>query len=104
MARKALLGAVLQHATPLGVSEGTLRLALTGSPFHAEQLADRANQEMVLAAARDRLPGVRRLQVGSDWGPGAGALRHPMVQAVLGAFGAEVVAVRPRPAEEGEPA
>jgi hypothetical protein len=104
MARKALLGAVLQHATPLGVSDGALVLGLAGSPFHAEQLGDRANQEIVLAAARERLPGVRRIQVGSDSGPGAGALRHPMVQAVLGAFGAEVVAVRPRPPEEGETA
>ena len=47
MKRKALLGSVLQHATPLRVDDGVLALALQASGFHREMLNDRGNKEPV---------------------------------------------------------
>ena len=107
MGKKALLGSVLEHATPLGLSDGVLTLALTGNHFHRELLADRANRELVNQVVQQHLPGARRIEVdaGSDGGSGggSGARNHPAVQAAVSAFQGEVVAVRPRAPEGGEP-
>jgi DNA polymerase-3 subunit gamma/tau len=108
MRRKALLGAVLQHAEPLRVSEGVLALGLTASPFHAEMLVDRANRDLINQAVQQHVPGARRFELDAGGGglgaaAGAGARSHPAVQATLSAFQGEVVAVRPRVPEEGEP-
>jgi DNA polymerase-3 subunit gamma/tau len=107
MRRKPVLGAVLQHAEPLRVSEGVLALGLTASPFHAEMLADRANRDLINQAVQQHVPGARRFELDAGGGLGAsagsGARSHPAVQAALSAFQGEVVAVRPRVPEEGEP-
>ena len=107
MRKKALLGSVLQHASPIEVAGGVLTVGLTASAFHAEMLADRANRELINQAVQQHVPGAHRFEVGAGRGRGAGgttsaARSHPAVQAALGVFQGEVVAVRPRAPEEGE--
>jgi hypothetical protein len=102
LARKALLGSVLQHATPIAVRDGALAVNMVASRFHQELLADRANRELIHQAIVEHVPGARRLDVSSETAPASGAAAHPAVQAALAAFGAEVVAVRPRIPEEPE--
>ena len=107
MRKKALLGSVLQHASPIEVAGGVLNVGLTASAFHAEMLADRANRDLINQAVQHHVPGARRFEVDAGRGSGAGsatsaARSHPAVQAALSVFQGEVVAVRPRVPEEGE--
>jgi len=105
MKRKALLGSVLQHATPLRVEDGVLMLALQASGFHREMLNDRGNKDLINEAVQRHVPSARRFELdpnGVAPGGGGGARNHPAVQAALSAFQGEVVAVRPRTPEEGE--
>ena len=96
LAKKALLGSVLQHATPIAVRDGALAVNLVASRFHQELLADRANRELINQAVADHVAGARRLEISAESAPAAGAAAHPAVQAARAAFDAEVVAVRPR--------
>jgi len=105
MKRKAVLGSVLQHATPLRVEDGLLILALQASGFHREMLNDRGNKELINEAVQRHVASARRFELdvnGGAAGGGGGARNHPAVQAALSAFQGEVVAVRPRSPEEGE--
>jgi DNA polymerase-3 subunit gamma/tau len=103
MKRKALLGSVLQHASPLRVAEGVLTLALQASGFHREMLNDRGNKELINEAVQRHVAAARRFELDANGGAAAGGARsHPAVQAALNAFQGEVVAVRPRSPEEGE--
>jgi hypothetical protein len=102
MAKKALLGSVLQHATPLAVADGVLQLGLGGNHFHKELLADRANRDLVTQVLQQHVPGARRFEVDAGEA-GGGARNHPAVRAALNVFQGEVVSVRPRAPEEGEP-
>jgi DNA polymerase-3 subunit gamma/tau len=102
LARKALLGSVLQHATPIAVRDGALAICMVASRFHQELLADRANRELIHQAIVEHVPGARRLDLSAEAAPSTGAAAHPAVQAALAAFGAEVVAVRPRVPDEPE--
>ena len=105
MKRKALLGSVLQHATPLRVEDGVLTLALQASGFHREMLNDRGNKELINEAVQRHVTAARRFELDPNGGApagGGGARNHPAVQAALSAFQGEVVAVRPRTPEEGE--
>jgi hypothetical protein len=106
--RKALLGALLGQARAIRVSDGALVIAVEGAQFHRDQLADRANRDVILTAARKYLRGCERLELvdaaGVEGGDGAEAgdvRNHPAVQAALLELEGEVVAVRPR-APEGE--
>jgi len=103
MKRKALLGSVLQHASPLRVAEGVLTLALQASGFHREMLNDRGNKELINEAVQRHVAAARGFELDANGGAAAGGARsHPAVQAALNAFQGEVVAVRPRSPEEGE--
>ena len=103
MKRKAVLGSVLQHATPLRVEEGVLTLALQASGFHREMLSDRGSRELINEAVQRHVASARRFELDTNGGAaGGGARSHPAVQAALSAFQGEVVAVRPRSPEEGE--
>jgi hypothetical protein len=105
MKRKAVLGSVLQHATPLRVENGVLTLALQASAFHREMLNDRGSKELINEAVQRHVASARRFELDTNGGaasPGGGARNHPAVQAALSAFQGEVVAVRPRTPEEGE--
>jgi len=105
MKRKAVLGSVLQHATPLRVEDGVLVLALQASGFHREMLNDRGSKELINEAVQRHVASARRFELdanGGAAGAGGGARNHPAVQAALSAFQGEVVAVRPRSPEEGE--
>jgi DNA polymerase-3 subunit gamma/tau len=103
LARKALLGSVLQHATPIAVRDGVLAVSMVASGFHKEMLADRANRDLINQAIEQHVTGARRMELSAEAAPGAGALAHPAVQAALAAFGGEVVAVRPRIPDEPAP-
>ena len=101
--RRAVLGSVLQHATPLRVEGGVLTLALQASAFHREML--NSNKELINEVVQRHVAGARRFELdASATAPagGGGARNHPAVQAALSAFQGEVVAVRPRTPEEGE--
>lgn len=105
MKRKAVLGSVLQHATPLRVEDGVLTLALQASGFHREMLSDRSSKELINEAVQRHVASARRFELDANGGAasgGGGARNHPAVQAALSAFPGEVVAVRPRIPEEGE--
>jgi DNA polymerase III subunit gamma/tau len=105
MKRKAVLGSVLQHATPLRVENGVLMLALQASGFHREMLNDRGSKELINEAVQRHVASARRFELDANGGAasaGGGARNHPAVQAALSAFQGEVVAVRPRSPEEGE--
>jgi DNA polymerase III subunit gamma/tau len=105
MKRKAVLGSVLQHATPLRVEDGVLTLALQASGFHREMLNDRGSKELINEAVQRHVASARRFELdvtGGATSGGGGARNHPAVQAALSAFQGEVVAVRPRSLEEGE--
>jgi DNA polymerase-3 subunit gamma/tau len=101
MGRKALLGSVLQHATPVGISEGVLTLAVEGNHFHKELLNDRANRDLINRVLAVHLAGARRFELDTGGTVAGGARNHPAVQAALSVFQGEVVAVRPRTPEEG---
>jgi DNA-binding protein YbaB len=99
MKKKALVGSVLQGATPLGVEAGVLMLALTGNHFHRDRLAEPGNREVINQAVQQLIPGARRFEIDAGGGAGAGAggraRNHPAVQAALNVFQGEV---RRRPA------
>jgi DNA polymerase-3 subunit gamma/tau len=101
MGKKAMLGAILAQARPLGVTAGELAIDLTISQFQRDVLADRANREIVVQAIRRSIEGADRFTVATENGGAGGPTAHPAVQAAITAFGGEVVAVRPRP-REGE--
>jgi DNA polymerase III subunit gamma/tau len=101
--RRAVLGSVLQHATPLRVENGVLALALQASAFHREMLS--GNKDLINEIVQRHVAGARRFELDAGAGGpagGGGARNHPAVQAALSAFQGEVVAVRPRTPEEGE--
>jgi DNA polymerase-3 subunit gamma/tau len=101
MARKALLGSVLQHTTPVAIADGVLMIAVEGNHFHKELLNDRGNRELINQVLAQHLPGARRFELDATGGVAGGARNHPAVQAALSVFQGEVVAVRPRAPEEG---
>jgi DNA polymerase-3 subunit gamma/tau len=101
MARKALLGSVLQHAAPVAITDGVLTIALEGNHFHRELLNDRGNRELINQVLAQHLPGSRRFDLDTAGPVAGGARNHPAVQAALSVFQGEVVAVRPRSPEEG---
>ena len=101
MARKALLGSVLQHATPVAITEGVLTIAVEGNHFHKEMLNDRGNRDLINQVLSGHLPGARRFDLDAAGPVAGGARNHPAVQAALSVFQGEVVAVRPRAPEEG---
>ncbi len=98
---KAVLGAVVNQATPTGLAGGQLVIRLDGNNFHREMLADRSNREIVTQAVRRHIPGATRIEVAGGEGETGGVQQHPVIQAALEQFGGEVIAVRPR-APEGE--
>ncbi|MBI4589547.1 MAG: DNA polymerase III subunit gamma/tau [Candidatus Rokubacteria bacterium] len=102
MQRKPSLGAVLDQSTPVALAEGTLTVAVVGNHFHKDLLADRANHDLVTQSVRRHIPGAIRFEISVGTGQVAGAQGHPAVQAALGVFQGDVVAVRPRTQEGGE--
>ncbi len=103
--KKAMLASVLQGAAPVSLEAGVLTLDLAGNHFHREMLAVPANRDIINQAVQQLIPGARRIEVGGNGAAGgvSGPRHHPAVQAALNVFQGEVVAVRPRAPEEGEP-
>jgi hypothetical protein len=73
MARRALLGCVLQYATPVVIREGVLTIAVEGNHFHEQLLNDRTNRDLINQVLAEHLPGARRFDLrvasptGGDW-------------------------------------
>jgi len=103
MGKKALLGSVLQHATPTAIVDGVLIIAVEGNHFHKEQLNTPGNRDLINQVLAQHISGARRFELDASGPPGggSGARNHPAVQAALSVFQGEVVAVRPRALEEG---
>ncbi|MGH7276249.1 MAG: DNA polymerase III subunit gamma/tau [Candidatus Rokuibacteriota bacterium] len=101
MKKKPMLGATLTQAQPGGVRDRELVIVLTGNHFHREMLADNANRDLVVQAARRYIPGVERISVEAPGAAAGGLTEHPAVQAAIAEFQGEVVAVR-RHLPEGE--
>jgi DNA polymerase III subunit gamma/tau len=99
MRKKPMVGAVLAQARPLGVTGGELTVAVAGNHFQRDMLADRANRDLVLAAAQRSFRGVERINITEAGGAPGGVESHPTVLAALAELEGEVVAVRPRPPE-----
>jgi DNA polymerase III subunit tau-like protein len=102
--KKALLGSVLQHASPMEVRDDVIVIGLVANHFHLELLGAAASKELIHQAVQRHVPGARRVEVTSAAAPASGALNHPDVRATLAAFPGEVISVRPRVpdgAEEG---
>jgi hypothetical protein len=83
-------------------------VALEGTKFHEDQLAQATNRELIHQVIQQLVPGARRIDIRNGAGPGAGAAADPLVRAAIAA-GGEVVSVRPRAREartdeEGESA
>ena len=75
--RRAVLGSVLQHATPLRVEGGVLTLALQASAFHREML--NSNKELINEVVQRHVAGARRFELdASATAPaGGGGAREP---------------------------
>jgi hypothetical protein len=102
MKKRALLGTVLQHASPTGLAGGVLSVSVTGTHFHKEMLADRVNRDLINQAIQLHVPGASRMEVDANGAAQSGARKHPAVEAAVDAFQGEIVAVRPRRQGEGE--
>ena len=101
MGKRALLGSLVDQATPVGVVDGQLTVRLEGNPFNRNMLSERANRDIVTQAVRRYIPAATRFEVVAGEAAGGGIQEHPAVRAVVEQFGGEVVSVRPR-APEGE--
>jgi DNA polymerase-3 subunit gamma/tau len=101
MSKRALLGSLVDQATPVGVVDGQLTVRLEGNPFNRNMLSERANRDIVTQAVRRYIPAATRFEVVAGEAAGGGIQEHPAVRAVVEQFGGEVVSVRPR-APEGE--
>jgi hypothetical protein len=69
-------------------------------------LSDRANRELINEAVQRHVASAGRFELDANAAVpagGGGARNHPAVQAALSTFQGDVVAVRPRSPEEGEP-
>jgi DNA polymerase-3 subunit gamma/tau len=101
--KKPMLGGLLAQVTPGQVANGTLTLALAGTGFHRDVLADTANRDLLTQAVRRNFSDAERVEIVMQ-GEGDGSPSgHPAVKAAREIFQGEVVAVRPRPPEgEGQ--
>jgi DNA polymerase-3 subunit gamma/tau len=100
--RKMTLATVLrEHAQPVEVVDGELRLRLTGTTFHRDLLADGAHRELITRAVRRWVKGADRVSVIQANGSAADIRAHPTVQAAIAEFDGEIVRVSRR-AGEGE--
>jgi len=115
------LGSVLNHAVPLEVGPGRVRLALEGNSFFAEQLQGDGKRREMEKLLEEFFATPTRLVI-EERRPGQGttlaqawedmrqadeqklreqSLAHPMVQEAIRVFGASVEQVRPKPEVEG---
>jgi DNA polymerase-3 subunit gamma/tau len=100
--KKMMLATVLrEHVQPVEVVNGELRVRLTGTSFHRDQLADGAHRELVTQAVRRWIKGADRIRVVETNGSAGDIRAHPTVQAAVAEFDGEIVRVSRR-AVEGE--
>jgi DNA polymerase-3 subunit gamma/tau len=95
------LGHLLAEGVVVGEEDGRLTVSVpNGSTFAQDRLRDAANRELVNETARRLCPGLRDVRLTPGGGPGVPA--HPLVQAAIELFDAEVIQVRPGPGPRGE--
>jgi len=101
--KKPMLGGMLAQVTPGGVTNGTLKIVLSGTGFHRDMLSDAANKELLTQLARRHIAGAERIEIAMVGEGDATPSGHPAVKAAKEIFQGEVVAVRPRlPEGEGQ--
>jgi DNA polymerase-3 subunit gamma/tau len=98
------LGHLLAEGVVVGEEDGRLTVAVpNGSKFAQDRLKDAESRELVNATARRLWPGLRDVQLTSGLPPaGLDVPAHPLVQAAIDLFDAEVTQVRPGPGARGD--
>ena len=98
------LGHLLAEGVVVGEEDGRLTVAVpNGSKFAQDRLKDAESRELVNETARRLWPGLRDVQLTSGAPPaGLGVPAHPLVQAAIDLFDAEVTQVRPGPGARGD--
>ncbi len=97
--KRALLGAVLAQARPVGLDGGAVTLVLSGNHFHRDRVLEPANREILSQAIRRWMAGADTFSVVMENEVDAGPTAHPVVKAAIAEFEGEVVAVRARSPE-----
>jgi DNA polymerase-3 subunit gamma/tau len=100
------LGHLLADGVVVGEEDGRLTVAVSnGSKFAQDRLKDVESRELVNETARRLWPGLKDVQLTTGGPPtGLGAPAHPLVQAAIDLFDAEVTQVRPGPGARGDTA
>jgi hypothetical protein len=90
----------------VGEADGRLTVAVpNGSKFAQDRLKDAESRELVNETARRLWPGLKDVQLTSGAPPaGLSVPAHPLVQAAIDLFDAEVTQVRPGPGARGDTA
>jgi hypothetical protein len=91
------LGHLLADGVVVGEEEGRLTVSVpNGTAFTQDHLKRGENRELVLETARRLCPGLKDVQLVSGVSPAdLGVPAHPVVQAAIELFDAEVTQVRP---------
>ena len=97
------LGHLLADGVVVGEEDGRLTVAVpNGSKFAQDRLKDVESRELVNETARRLCPGLRDVQLTTGVPPaGLGVPAHPLVQAAIDLFDAEVTQVRAGPGARG---
>jgi DNA polymerase III subunit gamma/tau len=100
------LGHLLADGVVVGEEDGRLTVAVSnGSKFAQDRLKDVESRELVNETARRLWPGLKDVQLTTGGPPtGLGTPAHPLVQAAIDLFDAEVTQVRPGPGARGDTA
>jgi hypothetical protein len=98
------LGHLLAEGVVVGEEDGRLVVAVpNGSKFAQDRLKDAENRELVNETARRLSPGLKDVQLTTGGPPaGLGVPAHPLVQAAIDLFDAEVTQVRTGPGPRGD--
>jgi DNA polymerase-3 subunit gamma/tau len=98
------LGHLLAEGVVVGEEDGRLIVAVpNGSTFAQDRLKDVQSRDLVNETARRLCPGLRDVQLTTGAPPaGLGVPAHPLVQAAIELFDAEVTQVRPGPGARGD--
>ena len=97
------LGHLLAEGVVVAEADGRLTVAVpNGSKFAQDRLKDVETRELVNETARRLCPGLKDVQLTTGVAPtGLGVPAHPMVQAAIDLFDAEVTQVRAGPGARG---
>jgi DNA polymerase-3 subunit gamma/tau len=97
------LGHLLAEGVVVGEEDGRLTVAVpNGSTFAQDRLKDVANRDLVNETARRLCPGLKDVLLTAGVPPAGRVPAHPLVQAAIELFDAEVTQGRPGPGARGD--